>query len=377
MLTATGLAALAATTAAVPASAAAARFRPSAPPLSGPFPVGRAHLHLVDRTRRDPWLPGSYRELMISVCYPARHGGGEPARVFSPRFGDWLDGEGGIEGIPPGSVAWDDVGTPARMNATPLTALGRRPVLLATPGHFTTRDAWSCVVQDLASRGFVTVTVDHTYEVRVEFPDGRFPDPLADTMPADPYPWLRKTLRCWSDDSSTVLTAMEVLASGGDPGEGEAPPPRGLGRLIDPARIGVLGAFTGGGLGAMETAHRDERVRAVVTGDVGLSWGEERREPIVSFHETGLRQPLMAIRVPEEDPYWAAFTAACDHPVRERALPGAGVWSLADLQWLLPDIGRAIGNPGLFAEQLGTIEPRVSVRLQREWIAEFFARRLH
>src|SRR4051812_33977265 len=53
------------------ASAAPARLRLPAP--TGPFPIGTATLHLVDRDRPDPLAgPGHYRELMAAVWYPAR-----------------------------------------------------------------------------------------------------------------------------------------------------------------------------------------------------------------------------------------------------------------------------------------------------------------
>lgn len=43
------------------------------PAPSGPHPIGTVALHLVDRSRPDPVAgPGHYRELVVSVWYPAR-----------------------------------------------------------------------------------------------------------------------------------------------------------------------------------------------------------------------------------------------------------------------------------------------------------------
>ena len=48
-------------------------LRPVLPPPTGHLRVGVVPLHLVDRTRPDPWVPEqSIRELMVSVWYPAR-----------------------------------------------------------------------------------------------------------------------------------------------------------------------------------------------------------------------------------------------------------------------------------------------------------------
>lgn len=39
---------------------------------SGRHAIGTVSLHLVDRSRADPWVAAtSYRELMVSVWYPA------------------------------------------------------------------------------------------------------------------------------------------------------------------------------------------------------------------------------------------------------------------------------------------------------------------
>src|SRR5437762_10077804 len=47
--------------------------RLSLPRPTGRYPVGTVHLHLVDRSRPNPWAASpAHRELMVSVWYPAR-----------------------------------------------------------------------------------------------------------------------------------------------------------------------------------------------------------------------------------------------------------------------------------------------------------------
>lgn len=50
------------------------------PRPTGQSAVGRDTLHLVDKTRPDPWVPeAGARELMVSLYYPARPGHGRSA----------------------------------------------------------------------------------------------------------------------------------------------------------------------------------------------------------------------------------------------------------------------------------------------------------
>jgi pimeloyl-ACP methyl ester carboxylesterase len=54
-------------------------------------------------------------------------------------------------------------------------AEGRHPVVVFTHGFTGTFTDYTFIFEDLASRGYVVASVDHTYEATaVEFPDGRF-----------------------------------------------------------------------------------------------------------------------------------------------------------------------------------------------------------
>lgn len=174
------------------------------PAPTGPYRVGGTELHLVDRDRPDPWVPDRRRELMVSVFYPAglAPAGSSPTQRY-PRAPWMLPGAAEhfdqavspTLGIEPGEVDWAGARTHARTGAPArgglgggLDGLGGRPVVLYSPGFGVPRTAGTLLVEELASRGYVVVTVDHTYEAsEVEFPGGRVevarvPDPTPDVL---------------------------------------------------------------------------------------------------------------------------------------------------------------------------------------------------
>lgn len=136
-------------------------------------------LHLTDHSRANPWAATpAYRELMVSVWYPARQAGryplapqmlpGAAAHYGSP------DGYGyqGY-GVPPGKIDWSATMTSGHVDA-PVARAGhgqRFPVVLYSPPAGEPRTWETTLVQDLASRGYIVVTMDPTYEAsEVEFP---------------------------------------------------------------------------------------------------------------------------------------------------------------------------------------------------------------
>ncbi|GIG70093.1 lipase [Phytomonospora endophytica] len=387
LLTAAGTAALTVPFV-LPGAAAAAEGEavvPVLPAPTGPYPVGRTELHLIDHSRPDPWLSTQpYREIMISVWYPARDiGGHERARVFPARTAAFMSSRSIYPGVPAGAIDWAAT-TSAAYTDAPAARCGRAPVLLSVSGHFQPREMWTTMSQELASRGYVVVTASRTHEFPVEFPDGRYvdthqPGPIP---PSDPIPWLRQTMDSWCDDARHILDSLEVLAAGGDPSEGDRPLPDGLGRLVDPARTGTFGANAGGAAGAIETAFRDRRVDAVHAGEAGFTYEVDGvAEPFVTFHENGIRRPLLVMRASTEyqtaDPLYDRFFGLCTGPARELELVGAGQGSQNDQQTFLPRFQEALGlPPGHFAGEIGDIVPRRSVRAQKAYLTAFFDRYL-
>lgn len=121
--------------AAVPATAAPSPVRFELPEPTGPYRVGTTDLHLVDHARPDPWVPGTTRELMVTVRYPAMPSGNDAAPFLPPAVAEAVaEGDAKALRIDPAEL---DYGF-ATHSVTDAPALpGRRPVVLSRPAAAT------------------------------------------------------------------------------------------------------------------------------------------------------------------------------------------------------------------------------------------------
>jgi dienelactone hydrolase len=215
-------------------SAIAAQKLVAAPIPTGPSKVGTRVVNLVDSTRNDPFLAdGSKRELLVRFWYPAPAGEGcKLADYTSPavwaRFSRLL------------AVPLPNVKTNSCLNA-PITD-GLHPVVVFTHGYTGTFTDYTFLYEDLASRGYVVASVDHTYEATaVEFPDGRFAKSavgsyLANNARADDET-LRFVVSVRLDDLRFVLDQLQRLNNRrGDPFDAK----------LDTSRIALAGHSLGG-----------------------------------------------------------------------------------------------------------------------------------
>lgn len=144
------------------------------PPTSGPFPVGTVSLELVDFSRADPLAPEPQdnRDLMVSLFYPTNcttpdHGNFSFAPAFTPYMAAAFDNHAGV---PNGTSA--NIISRSYLNA-PLVD-NELPILVFGHGLGGSRLLYTSQMEELASHGWIVVSVDHTYEaIAVEFPDGR------------------------------------------------------------------------------------------------------------------------------------------------------------------------------------------------------------
>ncbi|MEV7443280.1 alpha/beta hydrolase [Streptomyces sp. NPDC091204] len=260
MLTAVaaGLALAAPGTLATPAAATTAPAgapRLELPRPTGALPVGRDTLHLVDRERKDPWVPTADRELLLSLYYPALARTGTPAPYLAVSEAKALLTDRGELGryVTPEQVA--ATRTHSRADALPRPSVHRYPLIVLSPGFTMPRASLTTLAEELASRGYVVAAVDHAYESDgTLFPGGRL---LSCTACEQVFP--DHSLHRVSDGrAKDVAFVLDRLT-------GPRPAWR-YSRLIDSRHIGMAGHSIGGAA-ASATMAADPRVDAGVNMD--------------------------------------------------------------------------------------------------------------
>ncbi|QZL07881.1 hydrolase (plasmid) [Streptomyces sp. BHT-5-2] len=325
------------------------------PAPTGRYRVGTVDLHLRDATRADPWVPGNQpRELMVSLWYPATHTGRYPAARL-PNSQQVLPG-GAILPTTAGHL-----GAPVDRRA------GKLPVLLYSPGLHGSRASGTSLVQDLASRGYLVVTIDHTHDAsEVLFPGGRRE---VNTMP--PGTHASHTIAVRAADTHFVINQLAALAHGHNPDVEHAPLPHGLAHAVNMHRIGMFGASLGGG--AVPAAmHADSRIRAGANLD-GQLFGSEVKKP--------LDRPFLLFSSQHHnrgtDGSWAQFWKHLHGERLDLRLRGAEHNSFTDAEALLPQAPGAYGyTPPQLVPILGTIAPDRAIEIQRRYLAAFFDKHL-
>lgn len=136
----------------------------------GDHPIGMVTLHLEDRDRADPWVPGEQRELMVSVWYPARKPSGTPSTYMTAAESRMYLEAGDIP-VPPDVLS--TVVTHSTVGATPAQTHTARPLVLLSPGFGMPRATLTGLAEELASRGYIVAAVGHNHEANgITFPDG-------------------------------------------------------------------------------------------------------------------------------------------------------------------------------------------------------------
>ncbi|GAA4496045.1 alpha/beta hydrolase [Actinoallomurus oryzae] len=346
----------------VHAAASATAARLTLPPPTGPDDVGTVALRLVDDSRHDPWVPAqAYRELMVSVFYPARDAAAYPvAPQMTPAAAKHFDASLGTPvhqglNIKPGAADWGATMTHSHQGAP--VAAGRHPVVLYSPGLGDPRTLGTTFAEDLASRGYIVVTVDHTYDAsEVEFPGGRV-EPFKLPLDGDPIATLKKVMSVRVADTRFVLDRLSTL-------------PYGLGAAVDPARIGMAGQ-SAGGFTALQVLHDDPRVRAAANLDGTVGFDQDDGGPGLSpLAESGLRRPFLLMGSQASDHHTVrSWEALWDHSTgrrRDLHLRGSAHHTYTDLESLAPQLKTDADT--------GWIDSSRAVAEQRAYLAAFFDR---
>ncbi|WP_049558172.1 alpha/beta hydrolase family protein [Nonomuraea sp. SBT364] len=293
------------------------------PAPTGEHPVGKQDLHLIDTSRPDPWVPTvKARELMVSLWYPARKGGGKPAPYLTPKESELLiRSEPRLADVPPDTLA--RTRTHARAGAPASKRKGGRPLVVLSPGMTMPRATMTSLAEEFASRGYVVAGIEHTYEsIATTFPDGRTTTFEAGKAGQTPQTG-EKVARVRAADTEFVLKQLERS--------------KRWNPLIDEKRIAMVGHSVGG-QSAAQLLPASRRVRAAVNLD-GTYNPQIPAEP--------LDKPFMMIGNPRHQPEaggkdgsWDAFWPHVKSDwKRWLTVTGAEHMSFVDYAVTLPQLG--------------------------------------
>jgi predicted dienelactone hydrolase len=260
----------------------------------------------VDQSRDEIYTadPSDKREIVIQVWYPAA----ADAKGESAVYLEDLDVMGPVLaerlGLP--SFLLDHVNlvaVDAHKDAPLLAEDAPYPVLVFSHGLRGFRGQNTTMARELVSRGFVVVTIDHTYgNVITVFPDGRVALYTPEVLSGNGQPprTSNTLVTTWADDIGFALDQLTVW----NEAEGNT-----FASRLDLSKVGVFGHSTGGGT-TVEFCGRDERCQVAVGLD---AWLTPVSDEIVT---TGLSQPFLFLRADQ----WVADDANDNFAIAESLL---------------------------------------------------------
>ncbi|MFD7666110.1 alpha/beta hydrolase family protein [Streptomyces sp. NPDC059788] len=304
---------------------------------------------------------------MIQVWYPAATVHGIPnAPWMTPAIARAYEQANRLPALP-----WPT--THAHPGAPVRRHRGGRPVLLYSHGLRGWRTEATALVEDLASHGYVVVSIDHTHDAfAIEFPDGHLETAAIPELTDDNEVELTtKAVDARVADTRFVLDRLAAINCGHDRDAEQRPPPRGLRGAFDLARLGMFGHSDGGATTAA-ALHDDSRLTAGANLD-GTLWtaaavgGSER--PLLLF---GRNEPDRG-----RDAGWDAFWARQRGPKLWLTLAGAAHDSFIDFPLLLRQAAPLLGLPPDEVDKAaGTIDGHRAAEVVRVYVNAYFDRYL-
>ncbi|MEW1776065.1 hydrolase [Streptomyces sp. NPDC086777] len=362
------------------AASTAGPVRLTLPAPGGPYPVGTVSLHLVDTARADPWTTAQpYRELMISIRYPARGAGGRPrAPQMLPGEAAGFIAINNLADVPADRVDWAATRTHAHEGAPADRDHGPYPVVCYSPGTGDPRSLGTTLCDDLASRGHVVVMLDHTYDATaVQFPGGRVERTVLPAEYDKAYPdkkriraLLKKTIDVRVADTRFLLDQLPRAL------------PRDLRGTLDLDRVGMFG-HSAGGFTALQTMHDDRRIAAGANMDGVVAYVPDDGDAghLSTVAAEGLDRPFLLLGKDGNDlstvPSWNSLWRHSRGPREGLTLRGAEHATFTDEEALLPQIARRLGLPRTtVVKNIGTVPPARAITVERACLSSFFDRRL-
>jgi predicted dienelactone hydrolase len=352
------------TTPAVAASSVPVQL--SLPEPTGHRPVGTVSLHVIDPSRPDPWVPAlPVRELVIQFWYPAATVHGYPrAPWMTPATTRAYERS---NGLPAGVLKWPT--THAYVGAPVDRRGGRRPVVLYSHGLGGQRTETTALVEDLASHGYIVITVDHVHDAgAVELPDGRLEAAAIPELTKDNEVQVTtKAIEARVRDTRFVLDQLARIDRGDNPDAEHRRLPGGLRGALDFKHVGMMGHSDGGATTAAATP-TEPRITAGINLD-GTLWSPDAM--------AGSKRPLLLMGRQDHnrdtDPTWAKFWANQRGAKLQLNLTGSTHATFHDFAVLLPQAAPALGmSPEQVARGVGAINGQRAVTILRAYLNAYF-----
>ena len=366
----------------------------SVPQPSGPYAVGTKNFCFVDSSRPESFTPApdDYREVAFRVWYPVLRVDDERLPVpllenaseLGQVYATYLP-------LPPGTLdVLSSVETHSYRDADMLESTELFPVVLFSHGYGAGMMQSTVLMEELASHGYVVVSVAHAYEtspflgedgiikgfdpgneeflLRAKERSSTLGIQREIVATQDPHelelllrehserrPKTIESLRIWADDVSFVLDKLEEMSCGGG----------FFGGKLDTGRVGVLGHSFGGAASA-QVCLTDERCLAGINID-GLGLGdildENLAKPFMFVHHDNIaatnKTPNRLFFERSEGPGYLVLVEGTRHlNFSDASIPGyASIF-------LLP------------AETLGEIDGRRCLEIQNRYVTAFFDKHL-
>ena len=236
------------------------------PKPDGTYQVGTETFHLID-TSRDETLTedkNDKRELMVQIWYPAQNNSSIKSELLFPEskdiFEKYIQAYSKRFNIPEFAFDyWKYIQTNSYKSAELLSSAKPWPVVLISHGMGTGRVLHVSQAENLASHGFVVITLDHTYSTTATvFPDGRVTGLKTSLNIDNIYDISSRVGKIWEEDVEFVLNHIEKLNSGDIESRFKG--------SIDLKNIGIMGHSFGGST-AFNALNMSDKIKAGINMD--------------------------------------------------------------------------------------------------------------
>ncbi|WP_213649435.1 alpha/beta fold hydrolase [Paenibacillus sp. J23TS9] len=253
------------------------------PKPDGPDKVGTQTFHFTDQNRDEVLTEdqSDKRELMVQIWYPTENKKNNKSETLFPKdkgmFKKYIQTYANSLNLPDFVFDyWKYSRTNSYENVEILPSTSPYPLVLLSHGMGTSRVLHASQAENLASHGFIVVTIDHTYSTFATiFPDGHVTDYKTKMTTIDD----RKRIGdIWTKDVEFVINQIEKLNSGAIESQFKG--------KIDLNNLGVMGHSFGGAT-AFNTTYLDHRIKAGINMDGSLFEVENR---------DAINKPFMFIR---------------------------------------------------------------------------------